>query len=306
MPLTIETPADQDPIDLEDLASVLHDQKIDTRDCDALASMAPMIARLARNRTFLSNFALRELKSRNGLSSFENAYNPQSIMLVPRSSSDQNFYIRANFWPSKEDHLLRAGQSSDFLYESPHDHSFNFLTVGYLGPGYRSRYFEYDYEKVHGFTGEKVPLRFVEESSLHEGKVMLYRAFQDVHDQYPGSSMSISLNIMEATFRGNFADQYGFDVDKLEVSDTINRISASAFLPILAAVEEDNATDYLTSVAQTHICGRVRCIALDALASNSSKSQVRSLYERAASSSHGQVSGHSYRKLELLDASEEQ
>ena len=55
--------------------------------------------------------------------------------------------------------MFKASGTSPFFYHVPHDHNFSFLTVGYLGPGYWSEYYEYDYGEVVGMPGEKVDLQ---------------------------------------------------------------------------------------------------------------------------------------------------
>jgi hypothetical protein len=300
MPLEIRPAAEGSPIGLEELAELLREQRLDPRDQDSLACAAPLLKRLAENRTFLGEVALQELKTRKGLSSPSNPYGPQSMVLVPPSPGSDSFFVRANFWPSPSDHILRAGKSTDFGYEAPHDHSFNFLTVGYLGPGYRSRYYEYEYEQVNGYVGEGVQLRFVEASALSEGRILLYRAFRDVHDQIPGESMSVSVNIMESSPRGGFMDQYGFDVTKMEIDSLLNRVSATALLPVLAAVEDGNAADFLHDVSRSHPSARIRCIALDAMASTGDSRRAEAIYSEGLASGHGQVSGHSERRLAEL------
>jgi hypothetical protein len=297
MPVEIAPPQDEDAIGLEELAERLREERLDTRDPDALASAAPLLKRLAKNRTFLSDIALNELKSRRNLSALKNPYGPQSMVLVPPDPGSGAFFVRANVWPSASDHILRAGKAEDFLYHAPHDHSFNFLTVGYLGPGYRSRYYEYEYDQVDGFVGEETPLRFVEESSLSEGRILLYRAFRDVHDQSPGESLSVSVNIMESSIRGGFMDQYGFDLERMELSGILNRVSAASLLPILAAVDDGNAADFLDDIARTHVSGRIRCIALDAMASAADSDRAELIYAEGLASAHDQVAGHSRCRL---------
>ena len=88
-------------------------------------------------------------------------------MLHGRSSK---FIIRANFWPALKDSVVRHSGTDPFFYGVPHDHNFSFLTVGYLGPGYWSDYYEYDYGEVVGYPGEEVDLRFVEKSRLDAGQ----------------------------------------------------------------------------------------------------------------------------------------
>ena len=135
----------------------------------------------------------------------------QVVMLHahPRSK----FVMRANFWPALKDSVVRHSGPDPFFYGVPHDHNFSFLTVGYLGPGYWSDYYEYDYGAVVGYPGESVDLRFVEKSRLEEGKVMLYRAHRDIHLQLPADAMSVSLNIVETSHNSVFRDQYQFDLE---------------------------------------------------------------------------------------------
>lgn len=302
MPVVIET-QETESIALDELVQHLMDEKIDTSDHDAMIAAGPMLKKLANNRTFISDLALTELKERKNLDGFTNSYGPQTIMLVPPERDKHTFFVRANFWPSPSDHIFRASRADDFFYYSPHDHSFNFLTAGYLGPGYKSNYYEYDYAAADGHMGEKVELKFVETTSLSEGKVMLYRGFQDVHDQMPGDAMSVSLNIMENTFRGAFLDQYHFDIEGGTITKLINRVSASALLPLLAAVEDGNALDFLMEVSKTHPFGRVRCIALDAMASVAVTPEAAiDIYRLGEGCAHGQVAGHSRYRINQLES----
>jgi hypothetical protein len=205
----------REAISLGDLVQALNDDGFDPGDEESFAAAAPLLRRLANNREFLAELAIEELKDRCSRQSLENRYSSQVIMLHRAS---EKFYIRANFWPSERDSLYKASGNSPFFYHVPHDHNFSFLTVGYLGPGYWSEYYEYDYESVVGLPGEKVDLKYIEKSRLEPGKVMLYRAHRDIHDQLPADDMSVSINIMEASNRLPFLSQYRFDVKKCEVA----------------------------------------------------------------------------------------
>ena len=55
---------------------------------------------------------------------------------------------------------------------SPHDHNFEFLTIGYHGPGYRSDHYEVDPQTIVGVVGEKVVLTPKGSSTLAPGQVM--------------------------------------------------------------------------------------------------------------------------------------
>ena len=254
--------AETKAIALGDLVQALNDEAFDPADEDSFAACAPLLKALANNRAFLAEIATAELKDRCAKQSLENRYSSQVIMLHRAS---EKYFIRANFWPSERDSIFQASGPSPFFYHVPHDHNFSFLTVGYLGPGYWSEYYEYDYEDVVGVPGEKVDLRFIEKSKLDPGKVMLYRAHRDVHNQLPADEMSVSINIMEASNKLPFLSQYRFDVKKCEVAGILTRTSTEALLA-LAANHGGNGRDVVESFARHHPCDRIQFSALRELA----------------------------------------
>ncbi|WP_162806461.1 transposase [Sphingosinicella terrae] len=254
---------DGDPIELADLIEALNDDAFDPGDEEGFAAMAPLLRRLAGNRDFLAGLAVAELKDRCARQSLENRYSAQVIMLHRAS---EKYFIRANFWPSPQDSVVRNSGLAPFFYHVPHDHNFSFLTVGYLGPGYWSEYYEYDYEKVVGFPGEPVGLRYVETSRLEPGKVMLYRAHRDVHNQLPADSLSVSINIMEASNRLPFLSQYRFDVKSCQIAGILTRSATEALLALAAHQGGGNARDLLERFAAHHPCDRIQFAALREMA----------------------------------------
>ena len=117
-----------------------------------------------------------------------------------------------------------------------------------------------------GVPGEKVDLRFIEKSRLEQGKVMLYRAHRDVHNQLPADDLSVSINIMEASNRLPFLDQYQFDVKKCEVARILTRTSTEALLALAANHDCGNARDVVETFAGGHPSERIRFAALRELA----------------------------------------
>ena len=245
MPRIVTCP-ETDAITLPELIEALNDPRFDPTDEDSFAADGPLLKRLANNRDFLAEIALAELKDRCGRQSASNRYSSQVLMLHRAS---EKYFIRANFWPSPKDSVYRTSGTSPFFYHVPHDHNFSFLTVGYLGPGYWSDYYEYDYAQVVGIPGEAVDLRFVEKARLEPGKVMLYRAHKDVHDQLPADDMSISINIMHAAPALPFLSQYRFDVKERKIAGILSRSSAESLLALAA-----------------HPCDRIQFAALRELA----------------------------------------
>lgn len=298
MPIVAKTET-QDTAEIEELVSFMLDNKIDTTSEDAMLSTAEVLKKISNNKTIVADEALESLKTRNDFDPSRSTYGPQTIML--HYDRRQNFFVRANFWPSENDHIFRSSSAKSFFYEVPHDHNFNFMTVGHIGPGYRSNYYEYDYTEVDGYVGEKVDLKFVEHMALEEGKVMLYRAYKDVHDQRPGDSMSMSINIMENTLRGSFMDQYEFDVDQGCITKVLNQIPATSLLPIVAMTKDDNGHDYLMEVAKGHKSGLVRCHALGALASvQANVEAAQQIYISGSANDQQQVRGYCENQLKAL------
>lgn len=258
--------ADDAQADLFETIAQLDTQLFDAEDEDALANAAGALRRLANNRDFLGDLMIERLKEGSTSPGHEGAsYGPQSMVL---SSVSNGYFLRANFWPSEKDMMLASSGGKAFVYGTPHDHNFNFLTVGYFGPGYRSRYYEYDYETVVGNVGEKPELRFVEESALSEGKLMLYRAHVDIHDQIPPESLSVSINIIQADEASSWADQYGFDLERGEITGIINPNSAETFLRIAIGLGGEEALDLGEQFGNSHPSERLRLACFEAMAGN--------------------------------------
>lgn len=194
-------------------------------------------------------------------------------------------FLRANIWQTEQDLCFQTSGAKNFVYGVPHDHNFSFLTSGYAGPGYRSDYYEYDYEDVVGYPGENAGLRFVERSALHEGKLMLYRAHVDVHSQLSPEALSVSLNVMHVAPAQGWFDQYGFDLDRSEVTRVLSPNATEAFLRVAVASGTDEALDYAHWVGKGHPSERLR------LASFEARSSVLDKGERDALWREGELCG---------------
>ncbi len=262
MPIVIDTNTNQ-TIGLDELIERL-DTGLDTRCHDSMIAAADDLKALANNRTFLADLVARELKD---LATMQrgNSYTPQVVML--HLNPRKNYFLRANIWPSAQDAVMRASGPDPFFYHKPHDHNFNFLTVGYHGPGYWSDYYEYEYDNVSGYVGEPMGLRFLERSALAQGKVMLYRASVDVHDQLPADELSISLNIMENTLRPIVTDQYAADTVSGTIKRLVNRNNMVCVLSVAAAIGNENTVDVVDHIARNHVNPRIRFAAIRSLAS---------------------------------------
>lgn len=248
---------------LEECVDALESHGFDPGDEESLAHGALWLRRLGNNRAFLGDMLAKELAGLSHDETEASSYGPQVVML---SRPQGDFFLRANIWPSRDEHMYRASGGTSFVYGVPHDHNFDFLTYGYFGPGYWSDYYEFDYEALAGWSGEPAGLRFIERSRLAPGKLMLYRAHRDVHAQLPPDSLSVSLNIMHMRLDQGWYDQYRFDVEENRVAAILNPGSSEIFLKLAVGLGSAGAYDVAEHFAHHHPSDRMRLAAWGAQA----------------------------------------
>ncbi|RJY07990.1 transposase [Aurantiacibacter aquimixticola] len=291
---------DDTSCELGDCIAALHEFGFRPDEEESLLHGAKWLRKLGNNRDFLGDILVEELK--HGVCAAEEAsdYGPQVVML---STLGSEFYMRANFWPSVDEHMFRASGQAAFSYEVPHDHNFDFLTLGYFGPGYASDYYEYDFEAVAGAVGEKAGLRFIERSTLDPGKLMHYRAHLDVHSQMPPDSLSVSINIMHAGGAQGWLDQYRFDIERDEIAGVISAGGTETFLRIATGLGGPEALDLAEHFAKAHPSDRMRLVALEAQAGVLDPAERDALWRRAESSGSRLVAREATRmRRELVHA----
>lgn len=289
----------EERIELGELIELLETGGFDPRDEDNFASFGLALKKLSNNRTFLGDIIVEELKARCANQLETNLYTPQVILL--HSGADE-YLIRANVWPAMGDSILRHSGTDPFFYGKAHDHNFSFLTVGYLGPGYWSEYYEYDYSEVMGCPGEKVSLRYIEKAKLDPGKVMLYRIHRDVHLQLPADEMSISLNILGSGEHNQFLEQYHFDVEKSEIIGSLTRTSIEPLLSLSAHWGGEAGMDLIEQFAARHPSDAIRFQALKARAAVAGDLDARiALFEKAARGTNRYVATMAHLEAEKME-----
>ena len=265
MPLVIDN-SFADSCTLPECIEALAETGFDADDPASTAAAAAWLRRLANNRSFLGDLLVDRLTGAKG-DEIASGYGPQAIILSrPRSNRAGAAFLRAAIWPSPRDHVFQTSGAASFVYGAPHDHNFDFLTVGYCGPGYASDYYEYDYEAVAGYAHEDAALRFVERSTLSPGKLMLYRRHLDVHRQLPPESLSVSINVMRVDPAQGWFDQYGFDLEAGTVARWLNPNLGEAFLRVAVASGSANALDYAEWAGRHHPSERLRLASFEARA----------------------------------------
>ena len=285
--------------DLADLVDHCRSAAFDPGDRDSLAGCAPILAALGNNRRFLADAALAALKDHCVDQIATNGYSPQVLMLHP---PEPGFFLRANIWPSARDPVYRTSGPATFFYRLPHDHSFDFLTLGYAGPGYWSDYYEVEPGSVAGLPGEQVALRFVERSQLSEGKMLLYRANRDVHDQMPPESLSVSINVMPLAPGQGWRRQYLFDVGESRIVQGMTMTTAQLLLDLSVHIGAGNGHDLAADFAASHPDPRMRLAAWMALESRLNGDDARrAMAEQARGSACPHIRAYGERAAALLD-----
>lgn len=231
-------------------------------DLDSVASAAPMFKGLANDRELVIKRLNAQVKN---LFRNEAAASAQVLFL----GEGKGFYLRANIWPSTADISSGRVYQDQFSYNVAHDHNYNFMTVGYHGPGYDTEIYEYDNSKLEGYVGEKVDFEFLERTHFSTGMVMLYRASKDMHIQYPPDDLSISLNLMVFSPEVRVRDQYFFDLQTrtlVEYPPDLDGSRRVSMLKMVAHVGNADTAQLLDDLAISHPCRRTRLTAFEAQA----------------------------------------
>ncbi|MES2683269.1 MAG: hypothetical protein V4650_07075 [Pseudomonadota bacterium] len=269
------------------------ESKVDLRDPDSVIASAHMLRALANDRNLVVSRLNAYVEEAFGASGLASA---QVILLGRR----KDFYVRANLWPSAADVGAGRMYQDQFSYNIAHDHNFSFLTVGYLGPGYETDIYEYDYDKVEGYVGEKVDIRFLEKVRFAANMAMYYRPSRDLHIQYPPSEMTITLNLMIVPPEIRLREQYEFDLATKTISRLPSELEASrrvAFVMLSARLGDGNTAQLLEDLAQQHPCRRTRLTAWQSL-SVLRPDEAQRFWEKASADSAPLVANHARRRLE--------
>lgn len=178
--------------------------KVDPKNPTTLLHVSEDIVALANNQSLLVD----QIKS--DLTYWKTGelrmYTPQSYLL----DMFDKFTVRINLWKASG---MSTAELDFFSYSSYHNHDFPFLTTQYYGPGYKTSIYEAaDVNWRHVTLGERLELRFLEETDLPHGKVMYYRKHSDIHSQIPPSADSASLNLMLDDEEDLHRNQFYFDV----------------------------------------------------------------------------------------------
>ena len=147
-------------------------------------------------------------------------------------------------------------------------------------------------------------LRFVEKSRLDEGKVMLYRAHQDIHLQLPADAMSVSLNIVETSHQlAPSATNIASTSKAATIDGIMTRTSLEPMLALAAHFGGGEGEDLLATFADAHPSDRIRWCAMRARAAARPTLDARiAAFEEGARTDSLLVSAMARREIARLEA----
>lgn len=245
-------------LSLEEYSAYVRDN-VDMSDIESLRETAWALRALANDRSFLLNryhAVLERLAAGDGLE----VYTPQSLVL----ESGDDFYVRANIWmPVDRNSVHFDTKIKSNAYDLPHDHSFDFVSVGYFGAGYVTDIYQYD-GQVEGCIGEAVSITPQGRYALSAGDIFVYEANRDIHVQYPPKEVSVSLNLMQTSEISYARSQYVFDLEAGRIANAVtDQVASRIFLlDVFEEIHDDNSIELLLDVVRNYPCAKARARAL--------------------------------------------
>lgn len=258
---------------LEQACEALRVWGFDPREEESVAHAANWLARLGNDRAFLGDRLVDLLAGRapegEAAVAIEGTQTHRILLAAPGHGSRGagDVAISASIWPSADEPLLRASGGPAFGYGLAHDHPFDFLTLGYFGPGHGVDDFEYDYASVAGWPGEAVALRHAGRSWLAPGRLVHYRANRDVHRPFAPEALSVSLTLAHHHPANGWMDHYVFDVEGGTIARVLGQGPSEAFLRVAVGLGGEEAKDLAHRFGRHHPSDRMRLAAWRALAS---------------------------------------
>ncbi|SFF83322.1 hypothetical protein SAMN05518801_10273 [Novosphingobium sp. CF614] len=282
---------DPTPASLEECIEALSTWGFDPAEEESLSHAANWLKRLGNNTRFLGD-ALVDMLAGRGPAAMDapmmQASGGNRIMLAPPGRG--KFIISAEIWPSIDEHALRASGPEAVGYGIVRDHNFDFLTLGYFGPGIAVDDYEYDYQSVTGWRGEPVMLRPLGRSRLEPGRLVHYRAHHDILCLHPPESLSATLTLSHTHAVHGWLDHYVFERRKgsagaFRVAEALGHGPSETFLRIAVALGGEEASDLARQFGRHHPSDRMRLTAWRALAGVAANDAARDEVWREAEGS---------------------
>jgi hypothetical protein len=240
---------------------------ITQEDEDSLLTCVDSLFKLCNNRSFLIEYFNKFFRSSFNPHEGNTFYSEQSFVLY----SCKEFFVRATYWPTaskSEKTIIRESHDDLFAYGLVHDHNFQLLTAGYTGDGYRTKLWEYDYENVVGYSGEKVEIKFLEETTLSTNKALYYRPSRDIHCQLPPVlEDSIAINIITSSVHQSNRQQFEFNIKNQSIKKLFKgkHTYRHNLIDVASIINNSETVDLLAELATKSISPMFRRQSIESL-----------------------------------------
>lgn len=262
---------DPTPASLEECIEALATWGFDPFEEESVSHAANWLQRLGNDAHFLGDALVDLLAGRSGGGDGPafRGWGANSMLLARPEQG--NFAIGAEILPSANEHVLRASGPGALGYGVVHNHNYDFLTLGYFGPGCRVDDYEFDIERSESHLDATVMLRPVGRSQLKPGRLVHYRARRDVHCQHPPDTLSVSLTLSHAHGTQGWTDQNTFvpiegSVGGFRIATVAGHGPSETFLRVAVALGSEEAGELARHFGKRHPSDRMRLTAWRALA----------------------------------------
>jgi hypothetical protein len=232
-------------IEFSDFVAAAQD-KIEAKDPASLLKLVPYLRRLGNNRSFLAALVREQVEGQKKQGVFA-GQSPTWLLW-----NDRHFMIRAVVWDqNSDDHAL------------DHNHNFDFLTLGYYGPGYCQNIFEFDGHQEL-FPGKPVAIEHVGQDTLAQGQIRYFDSKRIIHSFPRKNAFSISINVIHKNEKPE--EQYSFDVQRGLVTAVLDPHFDKILVEMLGQIADERDMSWLQNLAQQLPTPYSRLSAIDALA----------------------------------------
>ncbi|MCT2398299.1 transposase [Novosphingobium mangrovi (ex Huang et al. 2023)] len=292
---TVIAVRDPTPASLEECVEALVTWGFDPGEEESLSHAANWLKRLGNDPHFLGDALVDMMAGLGGdamdLPATQGA-GINHIVLVPPERG--NFTISAHIWPSLADHALRASAPEALGYGIVRDHNYDFLDLGYFGPGCEIDDYECDPETMAGWQGEPVMLTPLGRSRMETGSIVHYRAGRDFRCLHPPESLSVTLTLSHAHPSHCWRDHYVLErrrgrAGAFRIARVLGHGPSETFLRIAVALGGEEAQDLARRLGTSHPSDRMRIAAWRALASSARDREARDAVWREAEGAGNRV-----------------
>lgn len=246
-------------------------ENVDPTDNESMICASERLCALYNNRDFIIE-KIQQQMSRLASGNTEHMSSTQGTVHAGGIGPKGSFVVRSGIWipPMTKDERSKKVQDKVLSFATPHDHNFSLLTIGYYGPGYTTVIHEYDPATISGEDDELISIKYLETTTLSEGKILYFRPSRDIHSQLHPSDISISVNLIGQSPGITSVPQYEFDVEESKIKGLFPGTSVMDLLVPFKIIRcmggSPNMIDILSDLAGGHESHHVRSAAYQTLA----------------------------------------